>query len=169
MGGIASQITSLTVVYSTVYSGADQENIKARVTGLCVGNSPGTGEFPAQMATNAETVSIWWRHHVSPHITWLRCKQHTIFCNYCGITLCRKIINILSPGQRVPNFANGILKCIFLRKAFWNMLQPSLKYVPGRHVENKYVPLPWFPHFFRNEIQRLFKGLFVDKITFFKH
>ena len=22
-----------------------------------------TGEFPAQMASNAENVSIWWRHH----------------------------------------------------------------------------------------------------------
>ena len=37
---------------------------KLRVTGLCVGNSPGTGEFPAQMASNAENVSIWWRHHI---------------------------------------------------------------------------------------------------------
>ena len=37
---------------------------KLRVTGLCVGNSPLTGEFPAQMASNAENVSIWWRHHV---------------------------------------------------------------------------------------------------------
>ena len=37
---------------------------KLRVTGLCVGNPPGTGEFPAQMASNAENVSIWWRHHV---------------------------------------------------------------------------------------------------------
>ena len=38
---------------------------KLRVTGLCSGNSPGTGEFPAQMASNAENVSIWWRrrHH----------------------------------------------------------------------------------------------------------
>ena len=35
-----------------------------RVTGLCAGNSPGTGEFPAQMASDAEKVSIWWRHHV---------------------------------------------------------------------------------------------------------
>ena len=37
---------------------------KLRVTGLCAGNSPGTGEFPAQIASNAENVSIWWRHHV---------------------------------------------------------------------------------------------------------
>ena len=26
-------------------------------------NSPGTGEFPAQMASNGENVSIWWCHH----------------------------------------------------------------------------------------------------------
>ena len=38
---------------------------KLRVTGLCAGNSPETGEFPAQMASNAENVSIWWRHHES--------------------------------------------------------------------------------------------------------
>ena len=36
---------------------------KLRVTGLCAGNSPGTGEFPSQMASNAENVSISWRHH----------------------------------------------------------------------------------------------------------
>ena len=36
---------------------------KLRVTGLCAGNSPVTGEFPAQMASYAENVSIWWRHH----------------------------------------------------------------------------------------------------------
>ena len=38
---------------------------KLRVTGLCAGNSPVTGEFPPQMASNAENVSIWWRHHAS--------------------------------------------------------------------------------------------------------
>ena len=36
---------------------------KLRVTGLCAGNSLRTGEFPAQMASNVENVSIWWRHH----------------------------------------------------------------------------------------------------------
>ena len=62
MGAIASQITRLTIVYSTVYSGADQRT-KLRVTGLCAGNSPVTSEFPAQMASNAKNVFIWWRHH----------------------------------------------------------------------------------------------------------
>ena len=37
---------------------------KLHVTGLCAGNSAGAGEFPAQMASNAENFSIWWRHHV---------------------------------------------------------------------------------------------------------
>ena len=63
MGPIASQITSLTIVYSTVYQTQITENIKApRHWPLC-GKFTGTGEFPAQMASNAENVSIWWRHH----------------------------------------------------------------------------------------------------------
>ena len=40
-----------------------QKTSKLRVTGLCAGNSPVTGEFPAQRASNAENVSIRWRHH----------------------------------------------------------------------------------------------------------
>ena len=42
---------------------------KLRVTGLCAKNSPGTGEFSAQMASNAENVSIWWRHHATISLT----------------------------------------------------------------------------------------------------
>ena len=37
---------------------------KLRVTGLCTWNSPVTGEFPARRASDAENISIWWRHHV---------------------------------------------------------------------------------------------------------
>ena len=37
---------------------------KLPITGLCAGNSPVTGEFPTQRASNAENVSIWWHHHV---------------------------------------------------------------------------------------------------------
>ena len=32
---------------------------KLRVIGFCAGNSAATGEFPAQMASSAENVSIW--------------------------------------------------------------------------------------------------------------
>ena len=62
---MASQITSLTIVYSAVYSDADQrKHQNPRVTGLWAGNLPGTGEFPAQVASNAENASISSRHHV---------------------------------------------------------------------------------------------------------
>ena len=44
MSAIASLITSFTIVYSTVYSDADQK--KLRVTGLCVGKSPGPVNSP---------------------------------------------------------------------------------------------------------------------------
>ena len=65
MSAIASQITSVSIVCSTVGSGVNQRKIwKLRVTDLCAGNPPVTGEFPAQKASNAENVSIWWRHHV---------------------------------------------------------------------------------------------------------
>ena len=43
---------------------------KLRVTGLCKGNSPVTGEFPAQRASNAENIAIWRRHHEP--------KQHNV-------------------------------------------------------------------------------------------
>ena len=45
---------------------------KLRVTGLCVGNSPVTGEFPTQMASKAENVSIWWRLMITILKQWLK-------------------------------------------------------------------------------------------------
>ena len=57
---------------------------KLRVTGLCAGNSPETGEFPAQMASNAESVSIWWRHHEVRKVT----RAHAYKCNVTKTILC---------------------------------------------------------------------------------
>ena len=60
MGAIASQIASLTIVYSTVYADADQRKHQSSASPAFV---RGIHRFPAQMASNAENVSIWWRHH----------------------------------------------------------------------------------------------------------
>ena len=54
MRAMASQATDVTIVYSTVCSGADKKTSKLRVNGHCEGNSAVTDEFPAQMASNAE-------------------------------------------------------------------------------------------------------------------
>ena len=64
MGAMASHITSLTIVYSTICSGVDQRKHQSSASlAFFVGNLPVTGEFPAQMASNAENVYIWWRYH----------------------------------------------------------------------------------------------------------
>ena len=63
MSPMASQITSLTIVYLHVYS---KKTSKLRDTGLCEGNSPVTGEFPAQRASTRKmfpfddvVMSLW--------------------------------------------------------------------------------------------------------------
>ena len=54
---------------NSLFRRRSKKTSKLGVTGLCVGNSPGTGEFPAQMASNAKNVSIWWRHHDKGPVT----------------------------------------------------------------------------------------------------
>ena len=56
MSTMVSQITSVSVVYPTVCSGADRRKHQSSA-------SPVTGDFPAQRVSNADNVSIWWRHH----------------------------------------------------------------------------------------------------------
>ena len=56
MSAMASQITGVSIVYSSVYSDADQTKIKG--PRHCEGDSPVTVEFPAQRASYADNVSI---------------------------------------------------------------------------------------------------------------
>ena len=69
MSAMASQITSVWIVYSSVYSNADQRKHQSSRHWLWQGNSPVTSEFPAQRASNAENVFIWSLHHVI-RISW---------------------------------------------------------------------------------------------------
>ena len=50
-------------LFNRLYRRRSKKILKLRVTGLCPGNSLVTGEFPAQRASKAENVSIWWRYH----------------------------------------------------------------------------------------------------------
>ena len=66
MSAMASQITGVSIVCSTVGSDTDQrKHQSSALLALSAGNSPVTGEFPAQQASNADIVSIWWRHHAN--------------------------------------------------------------------------------------------------------
>ena len=60
---MASQITSLTIFTQPFIQAQIKENIKApRHWPLC-GEFTGDWWIPALMASNAENVSILWRHH----------------------------------------------------------------------------------------------------------
>ena len=63
MNMMASQNTSFAIVYPTFVQAQIKKTQKLRVTGLCGGSPPVTVGFPSQRASNAENVSIWWRHH----------------------------------------------------------------------------------------------------------
>ena len=54
-----------------------------RVTGLCEGNTPVTGEFPAQKASNAENASIWWRDHADIEDEYLNCAEIEVWAEMC--------------------------------------------------------------------------------------
>ena len=64
MGAMASQITSLTIVYLTFYSGADQ---RKQQSSLSLAFVRGIHRWPVnslhKWPSNAENVSIWWCHH----------------------------------------------------------------------------------------------------------
>ena len=67
MGARASQITSLTIVYSIVHSDADQRKHQLSASLAFV---RGIHRGP-QVASYAENVSIWWRHHAFVlHVVW---------------------------------------------------------------------------------------------------
>ena len=93
MSAMTSQITSLSIAYSAVYlRRRSKKTPKLRVTGLCVGNSPVTDEFPAQRASNTENVSIWWRHHGFSYSLFVNTALNAMtHFNISGIKMCSSI------------------------------------------------------------------------------
>ena len=94
---MVSQITSLTIVYSTVYSGADQRKYQSSASVAFV---RGINRWmTAQRASNAENVSIWCRPHAAHHVfaSWcsVRCVSNhdrletaSTFQNMVGNPMC---------------------------------------------------------------------------------
>ena len=81
MSVTASQITSVSVVYLyRLFRRRSKKTSKLHFTGLCEGNSPVTGEFPSQRASNSEDffhlmTSSWlhFRHFMSDLLLMNRC------------------------------------------------------------------------------------------------
>ena len=97
----------LDCLFNRLFRRRSKKTSKLRVTGLCEGNSLVTCEFSAQMASNAENVSIWWRHH--GHQYYLFCQKHaslwncasyvTIYMHRRGVILNKSKQPVLSTSQ----------------------------------------------------------------------
>ena len=89
MRAMGSQIPSLAIVYSTVYSRRRWKNITAPRYRPLGGEFTGDRWFPAQRASNAENVSIWWRHRV-----YLRCQSKVSRSSWChDVKISRKLVD----------------------------------------------------------------------------
>ena len=63
MGTMTSQTITCLTIFTQPFPQVQKKTSRLRVTGLCEGNSPVTGEFPTQRVSNAENDTILWRHH----------------------------------------------------------------------------------------------------------
>ena len=115
MTTMASQITSLTVVYSIVYSDVDQrKHQSSALLALCVGNSPGPVNSP----------------HKEP-VTRNMFPFDDVIMIINGNSL-----NTLRPRQNGRHFADDIFKCVFLNENIWTPLKISLKIAPKDPINN---------------------------------
>ena len=56
--------------FSVMFWVTSKKHQRSALLALCEGNPPVTGGFPSQRASNAESVSILWRHHAT--VGWCR-------------------------------------------------------------------------------------------------
>ena len=145
---------------------SSKKTSKFRIAGLCAGNSPVTGEFPAQKASNAENVSIWWRHHANVFSRWLvNCSatERTGSWSSLGLSVLVYYIISLSFTLSSPDnerFANCSLEIEFPLKLFQvpDMLCDSTKHSSqdinfnlepqGCYKDGMRCGLLWMPIFF---------------------
>ena len=90
---------------SRLFRRRSKKTLKLRITGLCVGrNSPVTGEFPAQMASDTENVFIWWWHHVIQNSRYL---AHIVFYPQCIFSsFCQYLVQNCFPKQQQKRAQN---------------------------------------------------------------
>ena len=121
MSAMASQITGVSIVCSTVCPGADLRIHQSSASLAFVRGIHGwTGNSPHKKANNAENVSIWWRHHehslrlrevksgselparIIAHLNWdiipTRHPARVSWDNYDGT-----LVSVCKPYYEIPN------------------------------------------------------------------
>ena len=110
MSPMASQITSLTIVYSTIYSGADQRKHQSSAPLSFVGgNSPMTGEFPHKGPVTRkmfpfDDVIMWW-FTLIPFASWFLLPalllNYALSCSENGLVPQERIKTIFSQNKPI--------------------------------------------------------------------
>ena len=127
MSAMASQITSLTIVYSAVYLGADQRKYQSPASLAFVRgihrwpvNSPHKGSVTRQLSPFDD---VFMASNPTPPATHHLCTS----CAY---------VNTLRPIQNGRHFADDVFKYIFLNENVWILIKISLKFVPKDPIDN---------------------------------
>ena len=125
---------------------------------ICVGNSPVSGEFPAQRQVT-RSFHVFFDLRLNKLLSkqswgwWFEMQSCPLWrhCNVC--------INSSPPGQNSRLFAHDIFRCIFVNEKFCILVKISLKFVPKdnnpalvqimawHRIGNKPLPEPmltWF-------------------------
>ena len=109
MSPMASQITSLTFVYSTDYSGADQRNHQSPASLAFVRGSPMTGEFPHKGPVTRkmfpfDDVIMWW-FTLIPFASWFLLPalplNYALSCSENGLIPQERIKTIFSQNKPI--------------------------------------------------------------------
>ena len=131
MDPMVSLITSVSIVYSTVCSGANQLKHHCSAYWPLWGEFTGYRWIPRTKASYAENVSIWWRHHpiqdkghLRRFLYWACMVSHSereILLWFLMLTY-RKIYNI-----RRTNSPNVNVSRLHLQLSLPNPMKPSVK------------------------------------------
>ena len=117
MSAMVSQINRL-------FGSRSRKTSKLGVIGLCEGNPPVAGDFPSQRSSDAENVSIWWRHHDTVRaIFWITDIRSSI--HHLTIVLQNLIPNI---HQLIPlRYIHRSSECMYFDEdfIFWMNNDPS--------------------------------------------
>ena len=123
MGAIASQITSLTIVYSIVYSDADQRKHQSSASLVFVRGIHRDRWIPRTNGQLHRKYSIWWRHHA------VRRGEYELTIVQITFHVSHPLqANMHRKGNK-RNLLAGSSNCLFTVKYISRMIQTDLTWL----------------------------------------
>ena len=131
MSAMASQITGISTVLSTVCSGENQRKHQSSASLAFMMGNTGHLWFPSQRASNAERVSIWWRHH-NDAMRWLARNKGWVLSASCVVFW------YVGPKYKLISFDENQLKTIPCtgQMLLQNMKNEKLSWLIYEHVDH---------------------------------